>query len=86
MKNDFLNPSGKTAIVTGGRRGLGQVMAKGLNDYGANVVVVGRTDDFDETLSILDSNSIAFPVDITKDDQVKKMVAKVEKGLVLWTF
>lgn len=78
MKDNMFDLTGKTAIVTGGRKGLGQIMAKGLNEYGANVAVVGRTDDFDETLSMLGSNSIAFPVDITKDDQVKSMVEKVE--------
>ncbi len=80
MNNNIFDLSGKTAIVTGGRRGLGQAMAKGLNDYGAKVAVVGRTDDFKETLSMLDSNSMAFTVDILKDNQVKKMVKKVEKS------
>ena len=33
---------GKTAIVTGGGRGLGQYMAESLSDAGANVVVCSR--------------------------------------------
>ncbi len=78
MLKNLFDLTGKTAIVTGGRRGLGQMMAKGLNQYGANVVIVGRTDDFDETLSMLGLNSMAFTVDITKDEQVKSMVKKVE--------
>lgn len=78
MQCNLFDLKGKTAIVTGGRRGLGQIMAKGLNQYGANVVVVGRTDDFVETLSLLNQNSMAFTVDITKDDQVKDMVKRVE--------
>ena len=74
MKKNLFDLTGKTAIVTGGRRGLGQAMAKGLNEYGANVAVVARTDEFDETMSMLNKNSMAFTVDIKKDKQVKDMV------------
>lgn len=78
MINKLFDLTGKIAIVTGGRRGLGQVIAVGLNNYGADVAVVGRTDDFDTTLSMLNNNSMAFKVDITKDKEVVDMVKKVE--------
>jgi len=78
MKKNLFDLTGRTAIVTGGRRGLGQAMAKGLNDYGANVAVVARTDEFDETMSMLNKNSMAFTVDIKKDEQVRDMVKRVE--------
>ena len=44
MKN-YLVLNDKTAIVTGGRRGLGKAMALGLADAGANVAVIARSDD-----------------------------------------
>ncbi len=78
MEKNLFDLTGKTAIVTGGRKGLGQVIAKGLNDYGANIAVVGRTDDFEETLSMLNKSSMALKVDITKDNEVIDMVKKVE--------
>ncbi len=78
MVDRLFDLSGKTVIVTGGRRGLGQAMAKGLNDYGANIAIVARTEEFDETMSMMNNNSMAFTVDITKDDQVKDMVKRVE--------
>ena len=37
------NLSGKTAIVTGGGKGIGRVIALGLAKAGANVVVCSRT-------------------------------------------
>ncbi|MDR3363991.1 MAG: SDR family oxidoreductase [Clostridiales Family XIII bacterium] len=37
--------SGKTAIITGGGGGLGLSMARGLADFGANLVLTGRTQE-----------------------------------------
>ena len=34
--------TGKTAIITGGSRGLGQQMALAFADHGANVVIASR--------------------------------------------
>jgi len=39
---DLFRLDGKTAIVTGGGRGLGQYMAEALSDAGAGVVLCSR--------------------------------------------
>ncbi len=39
---DLFRLDGKTAIVTGGGRGLGQYMAEALVDAGANVALCSR--------------------------------------------
>jgi len=41
--------SGKVALVTGSRAGLGRAMATGLAEVGAEVVLHGHHDDLDET-------------------------------------
>jgi NAD(P)-dependent dehydrogenase (short-subunit alcohol dehydrogenase family) len=42
---DRFSVAGRTAIVTGASYGLGEVMAKGLAEAGANVVVAARSED-----------------------------------------
>ncbi|HEX8259085.1 MAG TPA: SDR family NAD(P)-dependent oxidoreductase, partial [Rubrobacteraceae bacterium] len=39
---DLFRLDGKTAVVTGGGRGLGQYMAEALSDAGARVVLCSR--------------------------------------------
>jgi gluconate 5-dehydrogenase len=43
MAREFFDLSGKTALVTGGSRGIGLAEAKGLAQHGADVAVVART-------------------------------------------
>ena len=46
-----MNLAGKTAIVTGGSRGIGYAIARALVSGGANVVITGtRQDTLDEAL------------------------------------
>ncbi|SEP60211.1 gluconate 5-dehydrogenase [Virgibacillus subterraneus] len=69
---------GKTAIVTGGGRGLGAQIAQGLAEAGANVVVCSRKLEAclekSEELKKLGVDSLAFSCDVTNQDDVKKVV------------
>ena len=42
MDNDMFNLTGRTALVTGGSRGLGREMALAFAKKGANVAIVSR--------------------------------------------
>jgi NAD(P)-dependent dehydrogenase (short-subunit alcohol dehydrogenase family) len=45
MATDLFNLSGKTALVTGGSKGLGKAMARGFAEAGADVVISSRHED-----------------------------------------
>lgn len=43
MESNLFNLTGKTALLTGGSRGIGLAIAKGMAQHGANVVIVARS-------------------------------------------
>src|SRR3974390_2239034 len=45
MALDIFNLSGKVALVTGGSKGLGKAMARGLAEAGADVMISSRHED-----------------------------------------
>lgn len=76
----YIDLSGKTAIVTGGGRGLGRTIALTLADAGADVVVTARTkkqiEGVAEEIRAKTRRSLAVPTDVTDAGQVKLMVEK----------
>mgnify|MGYP001296016993 CR=1 FL=1 len=71
MKNLF-DLTGRTALVTGGSRGLGLQIAEALGDYGAKLVLVSRKQaDLDESVAHLASMNIeasAIAADLSNAD------------------
>ena len=73
------NLQGKTAIITGGSKGLGLAMAAGLASAGAQIMLVNRnTDEGIAAAAELEgdygSRAKSFSADITKMDQTTAMV------------
>ena len=44
MPSDLFDLNGRSALVTGGSRGLGKAMARGLAEHGANVMICSRNE------------------------------------------
>lgn len=73
--------TGRSAIVTGGSKGLGEAMAAGLASAGADVLLASR--HLEEAQAAADAiaadfgqRAVAVAADVTRPDQVQAMVEK----------
>jgi len=74
--------TGKTAIVTGGSKGLGFSMAQGLASAGANIVLVSRNveEAQQKAQALADQfgvQAMGLSADVASEEQVAAMVEKV---------
>ncbi|MFQ5739215.1 MAG: SDR family oxidoreductase [Acidobacteriota bacterium] len=73
--------SGKTALVTGGSRGLGLEIASGLGEAGAAVVITARRQPWlDEAACLLREQGVecrALACDVSQPEQVHEVVRQV---------
>ena len=69
---------GKTAIITGGGRGLGEQIAKGYAEAGANIVLCSRKveacEEVARELKELGVETQAIQCDVSNPDDVLKVV------------
>jgi 3-oxoacyl-[acyl-carrier protein] reductase len=74
---------GKTAVVTGGSRGIGLEIARALTEAGANVVVCGRSQTgIDSAIQALRTSTgrvMGFAADVRHREQVTALFAFVER-------
>jgi len=72
---------GRTAVVTGGGRGIGAQMAQALAEAGANVVVCSRNIEackqVAEELGKMDVETMAIRCDVSNPDEVNEAVAEI---------
>lgn len=77
--------SGKTALVTGGSRGLGLQMAEALGEQGARLVITSRKQaELDEAVTHLEQRGIevmAVATDLSKENAVDPLVDTALKQL-----
>jgi 3-oxoacyl-[acyl-carrier protein] reductase len=68
----------RTAIVTGGARGIGAAIAEAFNKEGAQVAIADRNEEgaktLAETLGSGGARAIAMHADVTNQDDVERMV------------
>jgi NAD(P)-dependent dehydrogenase (short-subunit alcohol dehydrogenase family) len=82
---ELFSLQGKTALVTGGSRGLGLQMAEALGEQGARIVVSARKqEELDEAVAHLSARGIeasAIAVDLSKEANVQPFVEEALRRL-----
>lgn len=80
MLNALFNLTGKVALITGGSKGLGKAMARGLAEAGADIVISSRHEDelksaLGEILKGTDRRGAYLVADMSKRAETKKLAA-----------
>jgi NAD(P)-dependent dehydrogenase (short-subunit alcohol dehydrogenase family) len=86
MHRDEMNLNGKTAIVTGGTKGIGRSIAEALVGEGISVCISARShEEIDATVRELNQaepgKAIGFVCDVRDYDQVKGLISHAAKEL-----
>ena len=78
--SDLFSIVGKTALVTGGTRGIGKMIAEGFVDAGATVYISSRKADVvaevAEELS-RKGTCIGLPADLSKEDECRRLAGEM---------
>ena len=81
----MIDLSGKTALVTGGSRGIGRAIAAKLVECGAQVAVLARNEskatEVAQDLAAGDGKAMGVGADVSQVDQVREAVARIEETL-----
>jgi NAD(P)-dependent dehydrogenase (short-subunit alcohol dehydrogenase family) len=78
MAVDVFNLSGKVALITGGSKGLGKAMARGLAEAGADIVITSRhegelRDALDDILKGTGRNGRLIVADMSRRAEVEQL-------------
>ena len=74
---------GRTAVITGGSRGLGEAMAKALAGAGAQIALVARDraqlERVRNDVAALGGSADVFVADVTREDEVAKVAEAIRE-------
>lgn len=78
---EWFDLTGKTAVITGGGRGLGAVIAETYAEAGANIVICSRKleacENLKRKLEQKGTKALALSCDVTKKEDVESTIATV---------
>ncbi|WP_413735633.1 gluconate 5-dehydrogenase [Sodalis sp. RH21] len=81
MKNLF-NLEGKRALITGSAQGIGYLLARGLGESGASIVINDitqqRADQAADSLRHLDIQASGYGFDVTSSAEISAAIEKIE--------
>ena len=78
--SDLFDLSGRIAIVTGGGRGIGKMITKGLIEAGAKVYISSRKADVcDEAANELGDNCVSLPADLSSEAGAATLAAEFSR-------
>jgi gluconate 5-dehydrogenase len=82
LTRELFDLSGRTALVTGGGRGIGRHMAIGLAEAGAEVIAVSRKLDSCESVANEIGNAggrcLAMQADLSRSEEIDALVLRLE--------
>jgi NAD(P)-dependent dehydrogenase (short-subunit alcohol dehydrogenase family) len=75
---DLFSVAGKTAVVTGGSRGIGEMIARALVENGAKVIITSRkASDCEALAAALGPACTAIPADLSQMAEIERFAAAV---------
>ncbi|KAF7558523.1 hypothetical protein G7046_g5634 [Stylonectria norvegica] len=80
MSSSFFSLEGQTALLTGGTRGIGQAVAIGLAEAGADIILVQRDTTATATKDAIKSlgrKALVYTADLSNQESVAALVPKV---------
>lgn len=76
--------TGKTALITGGGRGIGRAIAIVFAQHGARIAVAARTREQVETVAQeIGDNAVALVCDVSNPDQVAEIFADIKPDILV---
>jgi gluconate 5-dehydrogenase len=80
---DLFRLDGKTALITGGGRGLGQYFAEALSDAGANVVLCSRKlaacEEVQREIEAKGGKALALACDVTQQSDAQQVIETTQQ-------